>query len=212
MESVSSIVSSCPMSGSTLWDPGGNTHRYSKPSIHHIMRRLTLGNNDRLWGNNIVRSGEVKINPYLARRIHELSSVHHDDDNDTSDDVENAGMSSEDEIKCELDTHANMAVVGSEIYVIEETGETACVQPYCPDYESREIPVVHAGVLYQCPYTGMEYILIIRNALLVPSMKVNLIPPEVIFILLVYLVGMFNGCGNFYPILMGCLPYPFLHS
>jgi hypothetical protein len=36
---------------------------------------------------------------------------------------------------------------------------------------------VDAAVQYDCPYDGQSYILVIRNALHVPSMKNTLIPP-----------------------------------
>ncbi len=53
------------------------------------------------------------------------------------------------------------------------------VRPYRPDYEPKEIPIVHAAVQYDCPYTGERYILVIRNALHVPEMMHNLMPPFV---------------------------------
>ena len=46
-----------------------------------------------------------------------------------------------------------------------------------PDYKAMQVPMVDAVVLYNCPYDGKEYILVIRNALHVPSMQNNLIPP-----------------------------------
>ena len=40
-----------------------------------------------------------------------------------------------------------------------------------------QVKIVDAAVKYECPYTGQEYALIIRNALHLPSMVNNLIPP-----------------------------------
>ena len=80
-------------------------------------------------------------------------------------------------MRTELDTHANMPVVGSNAYVLSWSNETALVSPYMPDYESKEIPIVDAVVLHACPYSGMEYIFVMRNALHVPAMRNNLIPP-----------------------------------
>ena len=37
------------------------------------------------------------------------------------------------------------------------------------------IPVVDAAVLYSCPYSGVKYVLVIMNALYVPSMTHSLI-------------------------------------
>ena len=100
----------------------------------------------------------------------QLSSVDENEMNDTSYDVEKVSTT-------ELDSHANMPVVGQDCYIISETGKTAVVQPYSPDYENKDIPIVHAAVQYECPYNGENYILVIRNALYVQSMKHNLIPP-----------------------------------
>jgi hypothetical protein len=51
------------------------------------------------------------------------------------------------------------------------------VNPFTPDYESMQVPIVDAAVLYECPYNGITYVLVIRNALYVPAMKNNLLPP-----------------------------------
>jgi len=51
------------------------------------------------------------------------------------------------------------------------------VSPYNPEYDSMEIPIVDAGILYHDQHTGIDHILIVRNALHIPSMTHNLIPP-----------------------------------
>ena len=43
-----------------------------------------------------------------------------------------------------------------------------------------QVPIVDAAVQYECPYSGTLHVLIIRNALHVPSMKHNLVPPFII--------------------------------
>jgi hypothetical protein len=87
------------------------------------------------------------------------------------------------EVDCsrtELDSHANMVVVGKQCLVIEWSGRTASVNPFTPDYDAMtEVPIVDAAVLYECPFSGNEYILLLRNALHVPAMDNNLIPPFV---------------------------------
>ena len=77
----------------------------------------------------------------------------------------------------DLDSLANMPVVGMHSTVISDTGRIADVSPYTPDYKSMQVKIVDAAVKYECPYTGQEYALIIWNALHVPSMVNNLIPP-----------------------------------
>jgi hypothetical protein len=42
-----------------------------------------------------------------------------------------------------------------------------------------QIPIVDAAVQHDCPYDGQMHILVLRNALHVPSMKNNLVPPFV---------------------------------
>lgn len=73
-----------------------------------------------------------------------------------------------------------MPVVGSNSRIIRRVGKKVNVSPFTPDYNPITLPVVDAGVLYQCPYTGKEYILIIMNVLHVPAMSHNLIPPFII--------------------------------
>jgi hypothetical protein len=61
-----------------------------------------------------------------------------------------------------------MPVVGSGVHVLS---------PYTPDYQPMEVPLVDAAVRYD--RDGRVYILLIRNALYVPSKKSNLVPPFV---------------------------------
>ena len=82
--------------------------------------------------------------------------------------------------RTELDSHANMAVVGMNAYILNNTGATAEVNAFTPDHAALVIEIVDAAVQYDCPYTGTTYVLVIRNALHVPSMQHNLIPPFMI--------------------------------
>ncbi len=93
------------------------------------------------------------------------------------DGSEENGM--EEDSRTELDSHANMPVVGRNAYVISDTGRIADVNPFTPDYDPMQIPIVDAAIRYDCPYDGQMYILVLRNALYVPSMKNNLVPPFV---------------------------------
>ena len=84
------------------------------------------------------------------------------------------------ESRMELDSHANMPVVGRNAYVLSDTGRRTLVGAYHPDLEPQRLKIVDAAVLYQDGYTGIEYILVVRNALHVPSMNHNLIPPFIL--------------------------------
>ena len=83
-----------------------------------------------------------------------------------------------DEARTELDSHANMAIIGRNAYILNDSGRTAQVSPFTQDYEAlSEVPIVDAAILYECPHTNKAHILIVRNALSVPAMEHNLIPP-----------------------------------
>jgi hypothetical protein len=68
--------------------------------------------------------------------------------------------------RTELDSHANMAVLGKHAYIFESTGKTCNVKPFTDDLGMvTDIPVVDGALAYDCPYTRETYILIVRNAL-----------------------------------------------
>ena len=73
-----------------------------------------------------------------------------------------------------------MPVVGKHAYIIAETGKKVDVSPFTPDYKPLMVPLVDATVRYDNPYNGKSYILVLWNALYVPSMDNNLIPPFMI--------------------------------
>ena len=81
------------------------------------------------------------------------------------------------ESRTELDSHANMPVVGRQALVVEQPGKTVEVSPFTPHYKPIKVEVVNAIIQYDSPLDGKEYILVIKNALQVPSMSNNLIPP-----------------------------------
>ena len=72
-----------------------------------------------------------------------------------------------------------MPVVGRNVFIISNTGRVVEVAPFTPDYQPMQIPIVGAAIQYDCPYDGVGRILVIRNALHVPSMRHNLMPPFV---------------------------------
>ena len=79
--------------------------------------------------------------------------------------------------RSELDSHANMPVIGRNAYILSKIGETEDVAPFTPDYKPISIELVDAALKYECPYSGKVKILIIRRGLHVPSMTHNLLPP-----------------------------------
>ena len=79
--------------------------------------------------------------------------------------------------RTELDSHANMPVVGRNAYILSKIGETVDVAPFTPDYKPISVELVDAALEYECPYSGEVKVLIIRRGLYVPSMTHNLLPP-----------------------------------
>ena len=51
-----------------------------------------------------------------------------------------------DESCTELDSHANMPVVGKHAYIIAETGKKVDVSPFTPDYKLLTVPPVDAMI------------------------------------------------------------------
>ena len=74
-----------------------------------------------------------------------------------------------------------MVVVGHQAYVISHTNQFVNVQAFADEVTGlRDIPVVDAAIGYDCPYSGETYILALKNALCVPSMSHNLVPPFIL--------------------------------
>ena len=80
----------------------------------------------------------------------------------------------------ELDSHANMAVVGDQCAIISRTGLHANVTAYSPDLPCKIIEIVHAAISYYFPYTLETTLLVIRNALHIPEISHNLISPFIL--------------------------------
>ena len=81
----------------------------------------------------------------------------------------------------ELDSHANMIVLGKECFIFESTSKTCNVEPFSTDLGiAQDIPVIDAALAYDCPFNNETYILIIRYALHIAAMNHNIIPPFII--------------------------------
>ena len=118
----------------------------------------------------------MNLNEYTSHIISTAMIAAASDENDNDFDTDAKDTNS----RTELDSHANMVVVGNNCLIIEWSGRTAIVNPFTPEYEALpEVPIVDAAVMYECPVSGKEHILLVRNALHVPAMEQNLIPPFV---------------------------------
>ena len=72
-----------------------------------------------------------------------------------------------------------MLVLGKHCFVFDGiTNKTCEVLLYDPTIgRATQVPIVDAAIAYDCPYTHKTYILMARNALYVPTLTNNLIPP-----------------------------------
>ena len=78
----------------------------------------------------------------------------------------------------ELDSHANMAVAGRDCTIIAKSGHYATVTPFSSDLPVMErVEIGDVAIAYDDPFSGETFLLVLRNALLIPSMDHNLLPP-----------------------------------
>ena len=78
----------------------------------------------------------------------------------------------------ELDSHADSPVVGEDAFILERTGRKVSVSGFTDALgQSLLVDVVHAAIAYDCDVSGTTYLMIVHNALLVPSIKSCLINP-----------------------------------
>ena len=78
----------------------------------------------------------------------------------------------------ELDSHANMAVAGRDCTIIAKSGHLATVTPFLADLPVMEqVEIGDVAIAYDDPYSSRTFLLVMRNALLIPSMDHNLLPP-----------------------------------
>ena len=76
-----------------------------------------------------------------------------------------------------LDSHANMVVIGKQAFFFSHSGQYANVRAFTDEVKGiPKVPIVDAVIAYDCPQSGHTYLLVVRNALCVPSMEHNLIP------------------------------------
>jgi hypothetical protein len=81
----------------------------------------------------------------------------------------------------ELDSHANMALAESETTMIARSGMFENVTPFSKDLPAMDmVKIGDAAMCYDDPISLVTYILVMKNALLIPSMGHNLIPPFLI--------------------------------
>ena len=82
--------------------------------------------------------------------------------------------------RCELDSHADTIVAGSNCIILNYTGKVCDVSPYRDDYDPvSNVPIVKAATAWQSSVTGQVYILVFNESLWMgDSMDMTLINPN----------------------------------
>ena len=82
-------------------------------------------------------------------------------------------------LRTELDSHANMVVLGSNAFIFYAAQDQTCdIQPYDPSIgKATSAPIVDGAVACDCPISNKMHVLAFHNALHVPALQHNLIPP-----------------------------------
>ena len=87
-------------------------------------------------------------------------------------------MEESSDLQTELDSHDNVVVLGSNSFFFESTDRTSNARPFTSDLgTAKNVMIVGGNLACHYPYSGEVYVLVIRNALHVPSMDHKLIPP-----------------------------------
>lgn len=99
-----------------------------------------------IWNNNPPESDNVGLTIATISAIERSVSYDDDDRNPLP--------------RTELDTHANMIVLGTHAYIYDGTSNSTCdVMPYDPNLGTAEkVPIVDGAVAYDCPRTMETYI------------------------------------------------------
>ena len=80
--------------------------------------------------------------------------------------------------RTELDSHASSIVVGKHVLVTYDSGKVVNVGPFTDKLgKLRNVPIIDCVVAHDCPYTKRTFYLAMYNALYIPEMTENLIPP-----------------------------------
>ena len=64
-----------------------------------------------------------------------------------------------------LDSHANIIVCGKDVYIISKSGQVAEVNAFAKECGVFHIPIVDAAVVFEDPYEGSIYLLVMQNTL-----------------------------------------------
>jgi hypothetical protein len=76
--------------------------------------------------------------------------------------------------RTELDSHANMPVVGANVLIINQHGIKCQVSSYNPENGPNEQEIVDCAIKHECPVTGEVTIGLLYGALRVKNLRLTL--------------------------------------
>jgi len=83
--------------------------------------------------------------------------------------------------RTELDSHSNMVVLGKNCTVFDDMGLTCTVNTFTKAAGKIErVPILDAVLAYDCPHLAKTFVLLFRNALYIPEIQHNLLPPFIV--------------------------------
>ena len=173
------------------------THLNGSKSIEDGWKDVTLTNRvmDEKWTGKTIFIEEIPISSVSSMDVDEYLDFDFENNKETWDQMELDSVSavntepfdlpmkisttnSESQGGTELDSHADSPVVGSNCFIKRKTGKKVNVSGFSDELgKPMSVDVVDAVVAYDDPLEGDTYLSVIKNALHVPSMKSNLIPP-----------------------------------
>ena len=72
--------------------------------------------------------------------------------------------------RTELDSHANMVVLGKKYFLYVIHGKTCEVEPFDPNIGTyKEVPIMYEAIAYKCQFTNKTHLIVIRNSLYVTT-------------------------------------------
>ena len=74
-----------------------------------------------------------------------------------------------------------MVAVGKHCVIFDDTGKICTVNAFSESAGKLDnVPIVDEAVAYGCPYQCKTFLLLMRNALYVPELEINLLPPFIV--------------------------------
>ena len=121
-------------------------------------------------------SGMPRPNSYLRHKINESVIAASAMINDVIVDGNSGGVG-----RTELDSHANMCVLGKHCYILSESGKNVVFGALTESAGGlNKVSIVDAMLAYNYKRTNQVYLLVLRNVFYIDSMENNLISPFIL--------------------------------